>query len=303
MAPLRMAVLGDSVVWGQGLDEPSKFSTQVQHWLQNRLNRAVQRTVLAHSGAVIVPELVRDLDPPTYGEIPNPYPSITYQASRVDAPEAVDIVLLNGGINDLGPAEILNPLDVLVPNRFANLVRVKCGYMNDLLTQTIFPTFNKAIVVVTGYFPLVSEKSDPAEVVKLGCLFRALKPILDVLGALSKPALVKLADKSRLWVSASNAALSAAVTAANQLGTERAYFAPVQFGSEHCYAAPKAWLWKIGDADPVKADRAAACVQAMADGRFTGEPYCPLASAFHPNREGATAYFQAITQAIAPLFP
>ena len=209
MAPFRMVVLGDSVTWGQGLDRGSKFTALAQQWLGERLDREVQRVVLAHSGAVIAPDPVRDLDPPTDGEIPNEYPSITHQASRVDAPETVDLVLLNGGINDLHPAEILNPLNVF-PDRLANLIRLKCGRMNQLLTGTVFPTFNRALVIVTGYFPLVSEQSDLAEVFKLGCLFRGLELILKSLGTLSGPLLAGLAAQSREWVTISNLVLSAA---------------------------------------------------------------------------------------------
>ncbi len=298
-----MVVLGDSVTWGQGLDNASKFSTLVQQWLETRLNREVQRVVLAHSGAVIVPDTVRDLDPPTDGEIPNRYPSITYQASRVDAPETVNLVLLNGGINDLHAAEILNPLNAL-PNRLASLIRVKCGRMNELLTGTIFPTFNKAIVIVAGYFPLVSEQSDLAEVFTLGCLFRALEPILKTLGTLSLPLLAQLAAQSREWVTISNVVLSAAVDNTTQLlGTRRAYFAPVQFAPQNCYAAPERWLWTAGEDDPVRTQRVAACLKAAAAGQFTGEPECAVASTFHPNRDGARAYFQAIAGALEPLLP
>ncbi len=301
MAPFRLVVLGDSVMWGQGLDDASKASTRVQRWLESRLHREVQRVVLAHSGAVIVPDLVRDLDPPTDGEIPNAYPSITYQASRVDAPETVDLVLLNGGINDLHPAEILNPLNA-IPNRLARLIRLKCGHMNELLTGTIFPTFNRALVIVSGYFPLVSELSDLAEVFRLGCLFRGLKPILEILGSLSDPLLVQLAAQSREWMTSSNAVLSGTVDNANQLlGALRAQFVPVQFGPENCYAAPHRWLWMAGEDDPARPHRVAACLKATAAGQFTGEPECVVASAFHPNREGEMAYSQAITQTLEPL--
>src|SRR5688500_464062 len=55
-APLRMLVLGDSIMWGQGLREEEKFSSRVKCWLQEKTNREVKVHVEAHSGAVISAE-------------------------------------------------------------------------------------------------------------------------------------------------------------------------------------------------------------------------------------------------------
>ena len=36
---LRMVVLGDSIMWGQGLAEPDKFSARVRSWLEGAVGR------------------------------------------------------------------------------------------------------------------------------------------------------------------------------------------------------------------------------------------------------------------------
>ena len=50
---LQMLVLGDSIMWGQGLRDEEKFSSRVKCWLQEKTNREVKLHVEAHSGAVI----------------------------------------------------------------------------------------------------------------------------------------------------------------------------------------------------------------------------------------------------------
>ena len=47
-APLEMLVLGDSIMWGQGLKPEQKFSWRIKCWLQGKTNREVTQTVFAH---------------------------------------------------------------------------------------------------------------------------------------------------------------------------------------------------------------------------------------------------------------
>src|SRR6266566_1620064 len=51
--PLEMLVLGDSIMWGQGLKPEQKFSWRIKCWLQEKTNREVRQQVFAHSGALI----------------------------------------------------------------------------------------------------------------------------------------------------------------------------------------------------------------------------------------------------------
>src|SRR5512143_1544595 len=101
----RMVALGDSVVWGQGLEPGEKFSSLVQAALD-----IDSCTLLAHSGATIGVG-VDTTEPPLDGEVPTWYPTILQQcAAFTDSPETVDLVIVNGGINDVEVRTILNPL-------------------------------------------------------------------------------------------------------------------------------------------------------------------------------------------------
>ena len=51
--PLHMLVLGDSILWGQGLKPEHKTWYHVKLWLEKNTGRRVIERVEAHSGAVI----------------------------------------------------------------------------------------------------------------------------------------------------------------------------------------------------------------------------------------------------------
>src|SRR2546423_4740623 len=105
MATYRIVVLGDSVPWGQGLEPAEKFYSLVQAAIPG-----AESTLIAHSGATIgvgVPPTEAQVD----GEVPTAYPTIMQQVEAFnDAPEAVDLVLVNGGVNDINFFLILHPL-------------------------------------------------------------------------------------------------------------------------------------------------------------------------------------------------
>src|SRR5919197_1318117 len=122
--PFNMLVFGDSIMWGQGLDDGSKFSYLVETWLEQRLGRPVRREVFAHSGAQIGEDAKEDAKPPLHPEVPNGFPSIPAEIRAANEwlahptsadpghlepvpPEAVSLVLLDGGINDVDVRDIL----------------------------------------------------------------------------------------------------------------------------------------------------------------------------------------------------
>ena len=53
--PLNMLVLGDSIMWGEGLKPMHKSWHQVKLWLQQTTGREVIERIEAHSGAIIEP--------------------------------------------------------------------------------------------------------------------------------------------------------------------------------------------------------------------------------------------------------
>src|SRR5262249_51213331 len=115
-------------------------------------------TTVAHSGAVIG----IDLNPavqPVPQEVPRPYPTILQQVTNfTDAPDTVDLIIINGGINDLDIRYIFSPLTDV-----HELVTLTNLYCHDHLVVILREVLNRcanAKVVVTGYFPILSERSN-----------------------------------------------------------------------------------------------------------------------------------------------
>jgi lysophospholipase L1-like esterase len=372
--PLRMLVLGDSVMWGQGLAEEHKFSYLVRQWICEQRNNGscpdkedVQIHVEAHSGAVIAkPEkesqkkeedrFTRNVAPVKYpGEVNNYYPTIwgqvdlarRYYSDKSIPLEEVDLILLNGGINDMGAPRLLAPklLGFLAGN-INDFARKYCEDEMKLLLDKVANTFPNARIVVPGYFPLVSlETPENFLMDTIGYLFFGKKEKANNEGAIEeasasppnevavaqKPSksLVHMANRSRDWTVASNAALAAAVKSFNSsraampvTGNKspspppdafaRALFVPVLFSDDNAYAAKSALLWKLVRRTP---DVALECAETnrlkdliandelqtkrgcmCAEAGKKNDIICLRGGAFHPNVQGAELYFRSITK-------
>ena len=105
-----MLVLGDSVTWGQGHQNFNKFHQLVCDQLQYRADyQQIAPVMRAHSGAIIGARTSQQWTPKN-GEIPIAGPTILAQCRHYDDdPDAVRVLLLDGGINDIGVGTILNP--------------------------------------------------------------------------------------------------------------------------------------------------------------------------------------------------
>ena len=289
-SPLEMVVLGDSVLWGSGLAEEDKLWTLVRRWLEQRVGRPVNVQVLAHSLAVITPDAVKDETPPVWGEIRFRHPSITYQAledPRLNpAPSATDLVLVDGGINDIGPLNFVNPWRS--PRWVREQAAEYCGRKMKNLLLPMLDRFPKARVVVTGYFPIVSSRTR---------FIRALA----VLPAVER----RVIELSATWARASEEWLRWAVGEANlhassQDPRPRVLYANAVFRPENCYGAPDTYVWSLWDAltdrTAVGKRRRCECLRLK-----PWDPICPIDRAFHPNGQGARAYADAIIQALSAL--
>lgn len=308
--PLRMLAIGDSVMWGQGLQDEHKFTHMLREWLCEQRGGGscrgaddVQLHVEAHSGAHVAnPEgddakeeerFKRDIAPVKfYGEVNNRYPTNWgqlalalrhYRQSGVP-PSEVDLVLVNGGINDMSATNILvnsKPGDDIMKaaDTFCEVA------MRDFLYEAADKLPN-ARFVVTGYFPLVSTQTCTKEVFRtLTDLLRSANPVerfyagrvlsrmrAERADATCKPGVSPggvlrwLADRSAHWVEVSNAALGRAVDALNrdrprppvvncgQMAAPPEAFArgirvEVPFKPENAYAAPDSWLWQLTTTD------------------------------------------------------
>lgn len=283
--PFEMVVLGDSILWGTGLADEEKLWTLVRRRLEQRLARLVNVRVLAHSLAVVEPNAVKDAAPAEWGEIRFRHPSITHQAlgdGRIDDPADVDLVLVDGGVNDLGPLNFIKPWRD--PRWIREQTAEHCGRKMKNLLLAMLDRFPNAQVVVTGYFPIVSEQT---------WLVRALAPL--------PPLRRRLIELSAAWAEASEQWLRWAVQQANLHDSEpkpRALYANAVFRPENCYGAPDTYLWSfweaVTDRSPVGKRRRRECLRLK-----PWDPICPIDRAVHPNPRGARAYADAVIAALA----
>lgn len=303
-----MAVIGDSVMWGNGLREPDKFSRLVAAEIQRRTGRRVILQVHAISGVRVVPD-------PTdiicrvrcNGEVQTANTSITAQVDLLDAPGLLELVLMDGCINDVGVMRILNTdtrHEVL-----AELTRTFCHDEMFKLLDKVRSAAPLAKIVVTGYYPIVSTESKLPE----------LAQYVLVHGSDDDPAglgvAAEIAEQSRIFWETAHASLAAAVQEANAREPEPARIAFVDpgFGPQNALFATQPLLWgltadRIQQAaadegltlypeDPLADLRATGCF----NNRLVDPISCLYASVSHPNPAGARQYAEAILPALEQL--
>lgn len=248
--PLQMLVLGDSIMWGQGLREEEKFSSRVKCWLEEKTKRAVAVHVEAHSGAVLASS-ARPTFPVLSGEVNSTLPTINqqldhatefYAASRMSP----SLILMDGCINDIGVKNLLAASTSLEGLR--QQIRSHCGDGMLALLKRVRTSFPGAQVIVTGYYPIVSAQTAD------NAFLRLLVKRLNNLG----PDAPKMSDKemrqrliaiSEEWYKTSTASLLDAVMKANAAAEPNLVppvsFVEIQFGPEHVFAAPDTLLWNF----------------------------------------------------------
>ena len=295
----------------------------MEQWIRGRLpGIEVHRHVLAHSGAQIKADAAHDDDPPTHGEVPNKFPSITRQLAAAQSasfplhgpldPRSVALVLLDGGINDFGTKVILNPDPTVGRAWVRDVTRRKCVDRMKELLPAVAAAFPNARVVVTNYFQIVSEQSDIAHVGELLGFWEVLG---DGVTTASAPLRKKMSDQSLAFHEESTAGFREAVAeTTRQLATttkqsaqpkvsaaiglatrtpSRVAFADASFGPQNAYGAPETMLFYLNEPDPAASVRKPACV-AQVPNASPALPNCLLASTGHPNLNGAAAYARAI---------
>jgi len=326
----NLLVLGDSIPWGQGLKDEHKAWYLVKTWLESTGGQQVRETILAHSGAVIgsVGDSAGNPIPPLDGEINRGLPSVNDQidsALRTYAdPGKVDLVMVDGCINDLDARRLLNAANKA--DGIRELAQQKCGPPVEALLARIAGSFPNAHVIITGYYPILSEKTSNDFFMRT--LFKRLytgsQPMND------KQLRDRLIEMSREWYLSTNRMLAAATEKVDAQLTakgsrQRALFAEVVFLPEHSFAATQSRLWgfdasairkllvivtlgrvTLNTNDERRSQRSASCndifrrpagettEQKMA--RQNRIALCRLAAIGHPNRKGAQMYADAISQ-------
>lgn len=334
--PLNMLVLGDSIMWGQGLKTPDKAWWRLKNWLQEKTGREVREKIEAHSGAAI--DAPHGAEPFTSrdGEVNLLAPTINDQVDDARKyygdPGQVDLILVNGCINDVDVRNLLDAATSLGALEVS--IKEKCGGRMQSLLHRITREFPNAHVVVPGYYRIVSPLSDDNSFARL------LVKNLTTQKAESR----RMSDKqmrenlvaiSELWYQLSTRSLAQAVAAVNaELGhsaaEQRVLFAEIQFSPEHAFSAPDTLLWNfmfgstnlsglrhaivvltLGTAaykpnDELRSRRSKSCKEtykkpkgehedkAQKERREVKYLACRYASLGHPNKMGALIYTETI---------
>ncbi len=295
----RIVAIGDSIVWGQGLLSNEKFVSVVQQALLPTHPGGVTVESSAHSGAVIGAFGVSGT--PEVGEVPASRLAIIEQCDAfANSPDTVDLVILDGGINDVGVANILNPF-ALIPPLAARVTHACHDGMLVLLTK-VSAKFSKPTcrILVTGYYPILSGLSDPIGVLKLLSLFGIAVPsFVDRDRDVIDPVLARCAE----FFNESTQEIKRAIADA---GDHRITFIPTGFTDANSVFVPGTsllWGLDLGDdldpQDPVAATRHPLC-----DIAFPGvleilhREQCYRASAGHPNVQGAMQFARQILSAL-----
>jgi lysophospholipase L1-like esterase len=183
--PLRLLVLGDSITWGQGLKEEHKFFYLVGQWIcEKRNNRPCREQTLqegaqihveAHSGATIFKyqdgdNAIKDRSP---GEVPRRNPTVAaqvklaakYYRDQAIEPGGIDLIFVNGGINDLHAARLFIPL--IFARSIAEEAEQYCNEKMALVLDQLSATFPNARIVIPGYLPVISEKTSGAALLEI----------------------------------------------------------------------------------------------------------------------------------------
>lgn len=208
---MRIAAVGDSVMWGQGLMPPlnpihfedeEKYVFKIVEWLQKegKVQKFDMADFLAHSGAKIgsntdpsiPPKLTRenannkkeyDL---FYGEVPDRNPAILWQLKSLQDGHTIDLLLMNGGPNDVEITESVSVFDPITDNfneALEKIDRVAELRVSNLLSEAR-KTCPNAIIIYTGYYPALSPHSDIPLSVSITDIVTSVAPFSGLLGGL-----------------------------------------------------------------------------------------------------------------------
>jgi lysophospholipase L1-like esterase len=324
-------VIGDSLVFGQGLKEENKFYTLTRNWLQNDVfgsSKNVNLKVKAHSGASITlhereknalkkAELdeTKFYKPEVNFNFPTIWTQVDIAKKEYASPDSVNLIMLTGGITDLGVADILNVFGS--EKAFREAIPKFCNESMFRLLEHAANTFPNALIAVVGYFPMVSKKSSTHAVfnaiLELYEFPRFTKPLLNNLLTLPLLKMIRkqIIKRSKCWVENSDIELNKAVTRLNnQLGKQQAVFIKSPITEENCFGTKKSLLWEMKkkgrSEDDLYDERAAACKKEIYEfNKTTGVKYkirfCELSGLGHPNNAGSKAYAEAIKEKLEPL--
>jgi hypothetical protein len=323
-------VIGDSLVWGQGLLEEQKIYHLTRQWLETEIfknSRPVNLKVKAHSGARIIledPEVtaLRKAKIAEYEsfhpEVNLLFPSLLEQLEiarkEYENPQAVDLILLSGGITNVGISTILNPRKNNEELKI-DIIKHCNGEMFKVLEHAA-QNFPNALIALLGYYPFLSKETPSSKifnnVIEVYDIPGLFKPVIN--NPLNRRVLKsyqdKMVERSLIWAEDSALEFKRAVDRLNaQSGKQRAVFVASPIREENSIGASKALLYEVGKngkaQDPRAEERKQACRKTLGElKQSTGMDFrvrrCELATIGHPNPEGSKAYAEAIQNSLKP---
>ena len=333
--PFNLVVLGDSIMWGQGLKDEHKPWSAIKGWLQQNEGRDVREHIEAHSGAVIgsPDDAPSNSRIPIDGEVSLAVPSVNEELNHAVQsyadPAQVDLVMVDGCINDVNVLNLLNVGNS--PDEIGPLVSSKCGPPMQALLSKVARSFPSAHIIVTGYYPMVSEKTSDSLILRFiaRALYRSSPQGPKLSGKQLRERLITL---SRSWHQLSNGALREAVRKTNdELGErgsrQRVAFVEIPFLPDYSFDTRNTRLWGFNGSffrkllvvisfgkiplqtdDESRDQRVASCKEFYKrpagekspekKNRELRQMICRYAAIGHPNRKGSLIYSEAIINQI-----
>lgn len=332
---MKVAILGDSVTWGQGLHNYQKLHTLALQEIATTLGMNAKDFLVdqrAHSGAVIAKTAtVQPLDQAVtlWQEVPFSAPTIWQQVPNA-ADLEVKLVILDGGINDVNFINIVSPnteKKALDPE----IKRYCYQGMLDLLTK-VRRSYPNAIIIVTGYYPILSEKTPTillALIVSLLsagglALFGTTSPVLPAaVGIASLSTINRVTNTVRYFANRQLYWLRRAVMEKQSNDQTRGpgiLFAHPAFSANNALGAPNQFLFSpqirgniqdiwnhfivnpldilayVDPTDPMASQRETACAWLGQNFSAMDKAKCALAGVGHPNQAGAQRYADVIAR-------
>ena len=294
MAHTGLYVFGTSVLWGQGHDRATKLHTRLATWLRGRHRRTVAVRHFAHSGAVLVggSRATR-----LHGEVPTPFPSVLRQIRLAPPPTEKRVrVLVDGGINDVGVLNIVNPQ--FSRARLRQKIARTCHLDMGTVLAAIGRKYRGADVFVLGYYQILADRiRRRADLVALLDVWNLTEPVSGARTNL----VARAVENSKLFRHESDRQLQRAVREANRTATGAIRFVPSTYLPANGLFGRDPLLFGLGDRDPQLDDRVLPCWRAVRRGRT--KFHCYLAAIGHPNKRGVTRYLRGVKQALNSLGP
>ena len=291
-----LLVIGDSIVWGQGLAHEHKTASI----LAKHLGMDVH--MLAHSGAKIG---IRDSYTVTMpsAEVPCFFPTILQQLQEFKGDLAsVEWMLMNGGINDVEVQRVFNPMIPLYELELH--IRNYCGRDLQAILQLAAQKFSNARILVLGYYPALSHLSRAEGVESLYSLVHGVKfsPLSDF--DLFRSQLIE--HCLRFWKLSTGLFRSAVAHVNREAGKNKAIFVDSGFEEANSAYAPQSLLWECESNDPARAPDEAVAERCMAY-ELVGagdlqKNQVLLSAVGHPNVAGAAKMAERCIRAAAAAY-